>query len=147
MPFHKLIMHFFSSLNDNPLYEYTTVGVSIHLLKEILAHICFHILQLMGFPCGSADKGSTCNVGDLGFDPWVGKIPWRRKRLPRSVFWPGEFHGLQSMESQRVGHHWATFTFALWLMNKAAVNIYVQVLCWYKFLAPLGKYQEVKLLD
>ena len=21
------------------------------------------------------------------FDPWVGKIPWRRKKLPTSVFW------------------------------------------------------------
>ena len=33
---------------------------------------------------------------DLGFDPWVGKIPWRRERLPTPVFWPGEFHGLYS---------------------------------------------------
>ena len=31
-----------------------------------------------------------------GFDPWVGKIPWRRERLSTSVFWPGEFHGLYS---------------------------------------------------
>ena len=30
------------------------------------------------------------------FDPWVGKIPWRRERLPSPVFWPGEFHGLYS---------------------------------------------------
>ena len=30
------------------------------------------------------------------FDPWVGKIPWRRKRLPTPIFWPGEFHGLCS---------------------------------------------------
>ena len=29
-----------------------------------------------------------------GFDPWVGKIPWRREGLPTPVFWPGEFHGL-----------------------------------------------------
>ena len=26
------------------------------------------------------------------FDPWVGKIPWKRKRLPTPIFWPGEFH-------------------------------------------------------
>ena len=26
------------------------------------------------------------------FDPWVGKIPWRREGLPTPVFWPGEFH-------------------------------------------------------
>ena len=30
------------------------------------------------------------------FDPWVGKIPWRRERLPTQVFWPGELHGLYS---------------------------------------------------
>ena len=33
---------------------------------------------------------------EIGFDPWVGKIPWRRERLPPQVFWPGEFHGLYS---------------------------------------------------
>ena len=31
-----------------------------------------------------------------GFDPWVGKIPWRKEKLPTLVFWPGEFHGLCS---------------------------------------------------
>ena len=29
-----------------------------------------------------------------GFDPWVGKISWRRERPPAPVFCPGEFHGL-----------------------------------------------------
>jgi len=29
-----------------------------------------------------------------GFDPWVGKIPWRKERLPTPVFWRGEFHEL-----------------------------------------------------
>ena len=29
-----------------------------------------------------------------GFNPWVGKIPWRRERLlSLLVFWSGEFHG------------------------------------------------------
>ena len=31
-----------------------------------------------------------------GFNPWVGKIPWRRERLPTPVFWPRELHGLYS---------------------------------------------------
>ena len=30
------------------------------------------------------------------FESWVGKIPWRRERLPTPVFWPGEYHGLHS---------------------------------------------------
>ena len=34
--------------------------------------------------------------GRPGFNPWVGKIPWRRERLPTPVFWPGEVHGLYS---------------------------------------------------
>ena len=32
------------------------------------------------------------------FDPWVGKITWRRERLPTPVIWPGEFHGLYSSQ-------------------------------------------------
>ena len=30
-------------------------------------------------------------------DPWVGKIRWRSKWLPTSVFMPGEFHGQRSL--------------------------------------------------
>ena len=30
------------------------------------------------------------------FDPWIGKFPWRRERLPTPVFLTGEFHGLYS---------------------------------------------------
>ena len=51
---------------------------------------------LLGLPCGSAGKEFACNAGDLGSDPWVGKISWRRKRLPTPVFWPGEFLGMYS---------------------------------------------------
>ena len=30
------------------------------------------------------------------FNPRVGKIPWRRERLPTPVFWPEQFHGQYS---------------------------------------------------
>ena len=49
-----------------------------------------------------------------GFNPWVGKIPWRRARQTIPVFLPGEAPWteepgrLHSMWSQRVGHDWAT---------------------------------------
>ena len=52
-------------------------------------------LRRMGFPCGSAGK-NRLQCGRPGFDPWVGKIPWRREMLPTPVFWPGESHGLYS---------------------------------------------------
>ena len=32
-----------------------------------------------------------------GFDPWVRKIPWRRKWLPTPVFLPGKSHGRRSL--------------------------------------------------
>ena len=40
---------------------------------------------------------STCNVGDLGSIPGLGRSPWRRKRQPTPVFLPGESHGQRSL--------------------------------------------------
>ena len=31
------------------------------------------------------------------FDPWVGKIPWRRERQPTPVFLPGKAHEQRSL--------------------------------------------------
>ena len=31
------------------------------------------------------------------FNPWVGKIPWRRKWQPTSIFLPGKYHGQKRM--------------------------------------------------
>ena len=31
------------------------------------------------------------------FNPWVGKVPWRRARQPTRVFLPGESRGLRSL--------------------------------------------------
>jgi len=43
-----------------------------------------------------------------GFDPWVGKIPWRRKWQPTPVLLPGglpeEPGRLWTMGLKRVGH-------------------------------------------
>ena len=60
--------------------------------RAFLFHLYFTLAS-----CGSAGKESTCNAGRPWFDPWVGKIPWKREKLPTPVFWPGEFHGLDSL--------------------------------------------------
>ena len=63
----------------------------------------FHTLRLTRW---LSDKESTCQCRrhkSSGLDPWVGKIPWRRKWQPTPVFLPGESPwteepgGLQSM--------------------------------------------------
>ena len=40
---------------------------------------------LLGFPYSSVGK-DCLQCRRPGFDPWVGKIPWRRERLPSPVF-------------------------------------------------------------
>ena len=49
--------------------------------------------------CPSPSRGASLVAQRLclqwqrpGFNLWVGKIPWRRERLPTPVFLPGEFH-------------------------------------------------------
>ena len=34
-----------------------------------------------------------------GFNPWVGKMPWRREWHPTPVFLPGKFHEQRSLAS------------------------------------------------
>ena len=71
-----------------------------------------------GFPDGTSGKQFTCQQRRCkrhGFDPWVGKIPWRRARQPISVFfffvwripWTEETGGIQFMGSHRVRHNWS----------------------------------------
>ena len=54
------------------------------------------------------------SVGDNKFDPWVRKIPWRRKWQPTPVFLLVKFHGWRSPASyspwdcKGVGHDWVT---------------------------------------
>ena len=49
------------------------------------------------FPGGSGGKESACNAGRPRFDPWFGKIPWRRKWQPTPVVLPGKSHGRRSL--------------------------------------------------
>ena len=42
-------------------------------------------------------KESACQCKRLGFDPWVGKIPRRRKWQPTPVFLPRESHGQRNL--------------------------------------------------
>ena len=64
---------------------------------------------------GTRGKELTCQrrrQKTCGFDPWVEKIPWRRKWQPTPVFLPGESHGQRSLTgyspwATRVGHDWS----------------------------------------
>ena len=57
------------------------------------------LLQL-GFPggaCGKEPIFQCRRINRLGFDAWVGKIPWRRAWQHTPVFFPGESYGQRSL--------------------------------------------------
>ena len=61
-----------------------------------LYSFCFFKLEyncFKGFPGGGSSKEHACQCRRRkrhGFNPWVGKIPWRRAWQPIPVFLPGE---------------------------------------------------------
>ena len=42
-------------------------------------------------------KESACQCRRYGFDPWVGKTPWRKKWQPTPIFLPGKLHGQRAL--------------------------------------------------
>ena len=57
--------------------------------------------QLWGFPGSANGKEPACQCSKhkrCRFNPWVGKIPWRRAWQPTPVFLPGKSQGQRSLE-------------------------------------------------
>ena len=65
---------------DSHQYERKLAGAS-KILKDLMIY--------MGFPCGSAGKESTCNAGDIGSIPGLGRSPGEGKSYP--LQYSGEF--------------------------------------------------------
>ena len=55
------------------------------------------VMRGLPFPESSDSKESAWNAGDLGFDSWIGKIPWRREWQPTPVFLLGDSYGQRSL--------------------------------------------------
>ena len=53
--------------------------------------------ETIDFPWWLSGKESAGQCRRRRFDPWVRKIPWRRKWQPSPVFLPGESHGQRSL--------------------------------------------------
>ena len=65
----------------------------LHFIKPL-------IRDFYGLPGWLSAKESGCQCKRhkrQGFDPWVGKIPWRGKWQPTPVFLPGKSHGQKSL--------------------------------------------------
>ena len=75
------------------------VRVGSEWFFERKASFCYQKM-LGGFPGGTSSEEPAYpsrRQKRCRFDPWVRKIPWRRKWLPTPVLLPGEFHGQRSL--------------------------------------------------
>ena len=66
-----------------------------------------------GLPRWLSGRESVCQCKRHRSDPWVGKIPWRRKWQPTPVFLPGKSYGQRSLGAsvqgcRRVRYDWVT---------------------------------------
>ena len=83
------------------------------ILKEKRLILFKYRENSLGLPwwlSGKKKKKSACPCRKFGFNPWVWKIPWRRKWQPPPVFLPGKSHGQRTLVGyspqghKRVGH-------------------------------------------
>ena len=76
------------------------------------------------------------------FDPWVGKIPWRRAWQPTPVFLPGESHGQRSLVGYspwgcRLRHNWT---------NLACTHVHIEPWAWNYHWGKTGSFGWTRLL-
>ena len=67
-----------------------------YLLKASIFHQT-EFPTFLRLPWWFRGKESICQCRRCGFDPWLRKIPWRRKGQPTPVFSPGKPHGQRSL--------------------------------------------------
>ena len=99
-----LIRHYVHLGKDYSLiiFSYTTDVWARSVVVYLLCHNYYfgqHCYKLRGFPGGSVVKNLPA-MQETGFNPWVKKIPWKRKWQPTPVYFPGEPHGQRNL----VGH-------------------------------------------
>ena len=90
-------------LVEHQTFNLTVQGSRVQILVQVEDYL--------GFPAGSDGKESTCNVGDLGSIPGLGRSPGgghgillQYSCLDGESPWTKEPGRLQSTGSQRVGH-------------------------------------------
>ena len=59
-------------------------------VKQECAELWGHASRTQGLPWRISGKDTACQCRSPRFDPWVRKVPWRRKCQPTPVFLPGE---------------------------------------------------------
>ena len=98
-----------------------TIGLTRWIFVSKIMSLLFNMLSrlVMGFPCGLAGKESTCNTGDLGLIPGLGRslgegkgYPLHYSGLENSMDWI--VHGVKKSQTRlsdfhfQVGHSFSS---------------------------------------
>ena len=122
----------------------------IFVCSSINRHLdCFHVLAIVNntsmnmwikvFPCGASHKEISCQCRkhkSHGFNPWVGKIPWRRAWQSTPACLSGESQG-QGVKSRKQMQQLCTHA-----QEHECIYSF-----WMSVFISLGKYPEVESLD
>ena len=102
-----------SNLKDPEFLSFLLCFSSIEILCEPISYSWYQSF-LFQFVCPYTaiwghrvvnSKESIFQSRRCEFDPWVRKIPWRRKWPPIPVFLPGKSHGQRSLVGYSPGDH------------------------------------------
>ena len=97
----KWLCFFIGQSHPSPQYSWRVPRLTQPMQQSLVfihvKHLVTHKWQLIAiFPVGSPSKESACSAGDVKsreFDPWVRKMPWRRKWQPAPARLPEKAHG------------------------------------------------------
>ena len=78
-----------------PRLIHPSIQPAIYLSIYLSVYLSMYLS--LWFPLWLRGQSVCPQCGRHGFDPWVRKIPWRRKWQPTPVFLPGEYRGLRSL--------------------------------------------------
>ena len=92
------------------------------------------------FPGGASGEEPACQCKQWGFNPWAGKIPWRRKWQTTPVFLPRK-HGQRSLAGysswgRRVRHSWACTHTGRAISSHPSVHVQLQLATEYAHVPP-----------
>ena len=111
------------------LCEYTKVAIDLYTLNGwIVWNLNYMPTKLLrarvvwGLPRWHSGKESDCQCRRCRrhrFDPWVGKIIWRRKWQPTPVFLPEKLYGQRSLVGYTLWGHKSQTGLSDWAQHKA----------------------------
>ena len=89
-------MYYFWLLFTNLGFMLFRIKIETNTYIKVFVYLYIIYSEL---PWWLSNKESACLCTRCGFNPWMGKTPWRRKWQPSLVFLSGKFHVTRNLAS------------------------------------------------